>query len=236
MSEKVKSANKSCATKETNHVDGAGDIWGSGESGGEGGTTPSIDHPILKGYFANWSAYSEGEPTGFPGSINRTPNSGVGIDPEKHHNYDENTRKMEDKIEKLDEIVYSFFEIKQNSDSNIVAESGGMMSNASTSYTHNAADVGKIYFFDAWSDLQASDASWAEKNSDLISEGYIDAVGGVDNLKYSLGYGNFSAFANHHGDFKKIMGIGGYGDHFQPGWEAAVTSPWNFVTRCKKSL
>ena len=78
---------------------------------------------------------------------------------------------MDGKLTKMDQAVYSFFEIKHNSNPNIASESNGMISSTTTSYTENPSDVGKIYFFDTWSNLQKSDANWALSKFDLLSEG-----------------------------------------------------------------
>jgi chitinase len=217
----------------------------------------------VKAYWTEWSPYNVEEPTGIPGSTNKTPcdNNIPGFEPphcpgsthDRWDLYNENTKNLEDKLEYVDTLVYSFVEIKQNTNPNIVADSGGLMNETSTSYTSNAQDVGKIYIFDPWSALCAvksdgtasSDALWFAHNNDLISQGLIDSIltQGIDTTIWSditggLGYGNLSALRqytwDHPYNFKTQLGIGGYGDVYQDGWLAAINNPERFAKSVAK--
>jgi GH18 family chitinase len=225
----------------------------SDECGGNDGN----DHTgrfEVKAYWAEWSPYNVGEPTGFPGSTNKTPcdnNSWNDIPPscpgsthDKWDLYNENTKNLTNKLEYVDTLVYSFAEIKQNTNPNVVAESGGLMLETATSYTSDPNKAGKLYIFDGWSALKQEDATWFTKNNDLMSDGYIKYLqdSGRDttnpeSIKWDLGYGNLSALRDYETTpLVKILGIGGYGDIYQHGWLAAVNNPKIFADSVNKIL
>ncbi len=188
-----------------------------------------IKEPIIAAYFTNWSVYNEKEPTAFPGSTFEIT--------DKNKTLTDNTISMNEKLENVNAIVYAFLEIKQ--DKNEINPLSGRLD---SSYTTEKSDLGKVVFFDPWSDFAKEKDiiwqgqhhyKWQRDNIDLLPQ----KMGTKDNpltlnpiddgFNYNFfHYGNFNAFADE--TQLSSIGIGGYGDHYTHGWKAAVAHPDRF--------
>lgn len=192
----------------------------------------NIKESIIAAYFTDWSVYNEKEPTAFPGFISSE------TDPNKNLR-DGNTYLLDEKLDNVNTIVYSFLEIKQ--DKNTINPLSGRLD---SSYTTKQDDLGKVVFFDPWSDFAKENVVWPGTNNYKWQKANIDLLpqkmgtienpltldpSDTDNFNYSFfHYGNFNALANSDKVANKVIGIGGYGDHYTHGWKAAVAHPDRF--------
>ena len=190
-----------------------------------------ICNPVIRGYFSDWFVYKPLAATSFPGFPSTMTSDFKPM-------IEANTKILEGNLPDLNELVYSFLEVKQGVDSSL------------KTYTPNPDWVGFAMVYDPWADLgKPKDIQWGVPSKEQLwindHVGYFrekndsgmkfDPSPSNSDFPYSwMNHGLLDAFGNYKlgqpDEPRKMFGIGGYGDQYLEGWKAALAHPDRFAT------
>ena len=194
------------------------------------GSSPMCN-PVIRGYFSDWFVYKPLAATSFPGFPSTMTSDFKPM-------IEANTKILEGNLPDLNELVYSFLEVKQGVDSSL------------KTYTPNPDWVGFAMVYDPWADLgKPKDIQWGVPSKEQLwindHVGYFrekndsgmkfDPSPSNSDFPYSwMNHGLMDAFGNYKlgqpDEPRKMFGIGGYGDQYVEGWKAALAHPDRFAT------
>jgi GH18 family chitinase len=155
----------------------------------------SATKPAVVGYWTDWSVYEAGRAVDIPAYPIPGSESGV--------KNDDLTAKLD--VNQNTIINYSFIEAQANKYSYVDADG-----QSHTLENPNKDQIGTLYLFDPWADLQKDD-SFCEDGKQIICS-FVPTMKKAD-YAASVSKGNFEAFANlkvAHAGLKTSIAIGGY--------------------------